>query len=81
MKHTKRKRIMQEVEDGFTCDICKTKFAQDNWPELQEAIHVKHNCGYGSVFGDLSTISLDICQHCFSQILGAYVQTKGYYHE
>ena len=81
MRHTKKKRITTSVPDGFTCSVCKTKYEQDNWFEAQEAFHVTHSCGYGSVFGDMNTISIDMCQHCVSKLLGAYIETKGYYDE
>lgn len=81
MRLTKRTIRTMVVDDGFICSVCKTKYEQDNWPEIQEAIHIKHSCGYGSVFGDMNTINIDMCQYCVSRVLGVYVETKGDYDE
>lgn len=56
-----------------TCDKCG-KDLQENFIEEQESLHWSMSCGYGSVFGDLNTITLDLCQDCTKEILGAYIQ-------
>lgn len=74
MRHTKRSLLTMVVEDGFTCSVCKVKYEQDDFMEIQESLHFTNCCGYGSVFGDMTTISLDICQYCIKKVLGQYVE-------
>lgn len=69
--------LLQTVQ----CDICKknfdTKKIGDMW-EIQEMITIEHTCGYKSVIGDGVIINLDICQHCFKNIIGdRYEEDKG----
>lgn len=61
-----------------TCDICGNKYDLESGDtesvfEVQEFIHIKFTGGYGSIFGDESTVRLDMCQHCFKEKLGEYV--------
>ena len=75
-------RIYKEVEVtevkrqyvGFVCDKCgKTIGTKDDdiW-EAQEAFHHRFTGGYGSVFGDMSTYEIDLCQRCLDETLGKY---------
>lgn len=76
-------RIYKEVEVtevkrqyvGFVCDKCgKTIIGnrdEDTW-EAQEAFHYRFTGGYGSVFGDMSTYEIDLCQRCLDETLGKY---------
>ena len=75
-------RIYKEVEVtevkqqyvGFVCDKCgKTVGTKDDdiW-EAQEAFHYSFTGGYGSVFGDMSTYEIDLCQNCLNETLGKY---------
>lgn len=50
---------------AYICDMCSKRITSDNIYEFQEMVHIRHDCGYGSVFGDGNKINLDICQHCF----------------
>lgn len=63
---------------SVTCDICKKTYSLDKQSndifEVQEFIHVKEHCGYGSIFGDGDVIELDMCQHCFKEKLGQYIR-------
>jgi antitoxin CcdA len=61
---------------SVTCDVCKKVYSSDDIFETQEFTYIRNDCGYGSVFGDGDTISLDICQHCLKEILGKYIRTK-----
>jgi hypothetical protein len=51
------------------CDICKKTYREDDWQEVQEFIRIHQVCGFGSVFGDGITLSLNICQHCVKKLL------------
>lgn len=38
--------------------------------EVQEFVHIEFRGGYGSVFEDMGSFELDICQHCLKERLG-----------
>jgi len=71
-----------EREVSVTCDICGKTYFLDKQSEdifeVQEFIHIKNDCGYGSVFGDGDIVELDMCQHCFKEKLGQYIRTTEY---
>ena len=66
----------EEIVSIF-CDVCKKEFKNnDNKDciEFQEILTLENICGLGSIFGDGSTIRLDICQHCLKEKLGGYIR-------
>lgn len=77
---TVRKRIKMEEIQAFVCDRCKKRIdakgkrEMDDWIERQEMLHWRMLGGYGSVFGDGCLITLDLCQGCTKEVLGAFVQ-------
>ena len=71
MEHQKKQTIEISVIDYVECDCCGRKLDE---MELQEALRWKNYCGYGSVFGDGSIVTVDICQQCVSRILGSYLE-------
>lgn len=76
MKETVIKKIEQVVVTSYTCDICGRQIDDEtgNGCEIQEMIHIDKRCGYTSVFGDMSHIELDICQHCLKEKLGQFIK-------
>lgn len=64
--------VERESITSITCDVCNQEYTDEL--ELQEFIIVDYIGGFNSVFGDKSNIILDICQHCFKQILGDYIK-------
>lgn len=65
----------QEVVTAIKCDNCRKIFNVDcDLFELQEFISISHTGGFGSIFGDMTNIELDICQNCFKNILGDIVR-------
>ena len=66
----KKKKVTKEIPTHITCDICDTEYSWEDSMERQEFIHIKHGCGYSSVFKDMSSYSIDICQHCMKKIFG-----------
>jgi len=63
------------VEESITCDVCGVTYTDDDDFELQEFVHIVHECGYGSIFGDGNTITLDICQYCLKNKLEKSIVT------
>lgn len=80
MKNYKPKKVptlmVQKVLDSVTCDVCGRTFryadasAKDDLLEIEELVHIEHNCGYGSIIEDQYFYDLDICQHCVKERLG-----------
>lgn len=66
---TKKQKIK-----GIVCDVCKKEYDPDNFIEMQEFHFVNFTGGYGSVFGDSSTVRCDICQNCLHTLIGDYVR-------
>ena len=77
MKKFKTKKVKQEVFQSITCDVCKTNYHRDlDFLEIQEFVSIEQNCGWDSIFGDLNTVEIDICQYCFHEKLGEFVRIK-----
>jgi len=64
---TREERDVVEIK----CSVCKRDLLNDKM-ERQEAMHFHNYCGYGSVFGDGTEVYIDLCQHCFKELLGKY---------
>ena len=63
----------------YTCDKCSLEANDaDNTLEAQEFISIEHKAGYASIFGDSIEITIDLCQHCFKELLGLWVMLKMY---
>lgn len=69
-----RKRIKEHQVVSYTCDCCKKVLPVEDWIEMQEMLHWRMRGGYGSVFGDGASISLDLCQACTEKLLGEFIQ-------
>ena len=71
------KRTRTKIPVTIECDICHKIFnVEDDVFEIQEFHHVRFRGGYGSVFGDESSIACDICQHCLKQLIGEYCRVE-----
>lgn len=78
MKKFKRKSV--KILSAYVCDKCGMQAIIDdtNSFEAQEFISIEHDCGYQSIFEDCATATIDLCQHCFKETLGAWVKVKSY---
>lgn len=74
MENYKKEMVEKKVLVSITCDICKK--THDDDIELQEFVSIRETGGYGSIFGDMSAIGVDICQHCLKEKLGKYLIIK-----
>jgi antitoxin CcdA len=71
MKHQSPTTVM--VTTSITCDRCKT--THDDSMEMQEFLSWSDTCGYGNkTFGDMSFVSIDLCQYCVKEVLGEWIQ-------
>jgi len=75
-KKEKTVEVVKEVTESITCDICKKTYDMDDIFEIQEFVHIRLSCGYGSVFGDGDLVELDMCQHCLNEHLGEYIRVS-----
>lgn len=73
-----RRRIKEHQIVSYTCDCCNKVLPVSDWIEMQEMLHWRMTGGYGSVFGDCSEISLDLCQNCTKKLLGDYIKIRDY---
>jgi len=60
--------VEKKTLKSVTCDVCKTEYSDEF--DIQEFHCIHFVGGYGSVFGDGSTIKADICQHCLKKTFG-----------
>jgi len=72
------KEIRSKVPFKKTCDKCGFSVTSDdeNFVDWQEFFSIRFTGGYGSVFGDMAEVELDLCQHCFNELLGKFVKVK-----
>lgn len=68
------KTIIENVIESITCSVCKKTYEIENIEEIQEFCHINFTGGYGSVFGDMSKVQINICQHCLFEKLGEYAE-------
>jgi hypothetical protein len=68
-----------KVAHKIICDRCgrEAQFWGDTEFEAQEFVSHRGCGGYGSIIGDMSEWSLDLCQHCFVELCGEYLQYHG----
>ena len=76
MTRYERVEVLQNKIVEFKCDVCGRDLLSDPC-ENEEALLIRHTGGYASIFGDGVEITLDLCQHCFNEKLGAYCTING----
>lgn len=75
IKETPTQSIKRELVSK-TCDVCKTKYEVDDFVAMQEFHHIRFTGGYGSIFGDESTVECDICQNCLYEMIKDFFRYK-----
>lgn len=58
------------------CDRCGRVISPSDYDEDQERLSIDFRGGYGSVFGDGSTVQADLCQHCVKKVLGRWLRIR-----
>jgi len=78
---TTKEVIDKKQITSVICDVCKKEFFFGDWKEksqdgleIQEFTSINRTGGYGSIFGDMNEIKLDICQHCLKEKLGQFIR-------
>jgi len=75
----KETKIVKKEETkivGYECDRCGREYSSDDWEEVQEFHHINFTGGYGSIFGDETTVECDICQNCLYIMIKDYMRCK-----
>lgn len=61
--------VTEKKVTGFECNKCKITYRLSNDPlELEEMVHLKKTGGYGSVWGDGTTVEVSLCQYCAKEM-------------
>jgi hypothetical protein len=57
---------------AITCDACLTRYSEEI--ELKEFHFFTRRGGYGSIFGDGTYVSCEICQSCQKDFFGRFLK-------
>ena len=58
-----------------TCNRCQRRLTPGDL-DWHERLSISYQAGYSSVFGDGNEVSLDLCQQCVAEVLGAWLQIR-----
>ena len=65
----KTTKVKTRKVESYICDKCKKVFDIEDYLEIQEFHMISFIGGYGSVFGDGSEVSCEICQYCLKDMI------------
>ncbi len=65
-----------EVLDAVVCDICGRRATPEDHEEFPNMIRLSDVGGYNSDIGDGVPWTLDMCEECFMERLGQYIQRQ-----
>jgi hypothetical protein len=57
---------------GVVCDRCQTTLLES--VDLGEVLHVRLHAGYGSAWGDVNLVELELCDACVHVLLAPYAR-------
>lgn len=61
-----------------TCDRRGRRMTPDEASEWYEMVSLDFDGGFDSVFGHGAHVSLDLCQHCLRETLGAWLRASNH---
>jgi hypothetical protein len=64
----------RSVVTTITCSRCKMVIEPTDFIQWQELQSIGFTGGYGSVFGDGVSVSVDLCQQCLYDLIGDFVE-------
>lgn len=70
MKNTEEITQTVDVVTSITCDDCGNRIYNHQYEEWQEILSIRFTGGYASIFGDMVTMEVQLCQHCVKKRLG-----------
>jgi len=79
MKTYVKEKIEVRNLNKVQCDVCKKEANIEDVDEMsfiQEMTHISYTGGYGSIFGDMNKIELDICDKCLNEQLGNFIRVN-----
>ena len=76
MERTHLENQPVKVLDAIVCDVCSHQFTPEDHSGFYELIRIGGTGGYDSVIGDGVRWSLDICQNCFVDRFGPFIQRE-----
>ena len=62
-------KLSNNVPIEKICDKCSKAVTDNDWVEWQEFYSIRFRGGFGSVFGDESWVSCDLCQDCLYEMI------------
>lgn len=68
-----QEKTVQEVA-ACTCDRCQRRMTPEDDVDWYEKLSIAYRGGFGSVFGDGTEISIDLCQRCVKETLGSWLR-------
>ncbi len=74
----KNYRTIQKSVDQLlevVCDRCGKTISVDDF-SYAEILSIDTVCGYGSIFGDMHRLKLDLCQECVKDTLGQWLRVE-----
>jgi len=74
MIHTKDVPTTYKQITSIECDKCKKVY--DDIMNIQEFIHIDFTGGYSSVWGDMNTVEVDLCQNCGLEMFEKIARVK-----
>lgn len=74
ISHTENQPV--KILDAVVCDVCGRRVTPADHAEYHEMIRVGGLGGYDSVIGDGVRWTLDVCQRCFVERFGQFVQKR-----
>ena len=69
-------KIETQYVQHWVCDRCGMIVEPSDWQESQEMLHWGLTGGYGSVWGDGTHVSIDLCQSCAKVLIGEFVRYR-----
>ncbi|WP_250532726.1 hypothetical protein [Caballeronia sp. AZ10_KS36] len=67
-------KVVHEVA-ACTCDRCQKRMTRDDYDSgWHEHVSLSFRGGFGSIFGDGNEVSVDLCQQCLKDTLGAWLR-------
>ena len=70
----KEQFVKTEAISGFICDRCGVEHSTEDIIEMQEAFHYRTTGGYGSLWGDGTTVEVVLCQKCATELLSEFMR-------
>jgi len=65
-------QVTEQHCTGFECSRCKARYKAEDIVEMLEMMYWRNIGGYGSVWGDGTTVVVTLCQKCTLEMFGDF---------